>query len=563
MQEMPNNMQGMADLPHILYEHGVRTAVICPGSRNAPIVNALVSYGKFDCISLVDERSAAYFALGMAQQTQTPVVINCTSGTAVLNLAPALTEAYYMGIPLVAITADRPPEWIDQADGQAIRQNGIFANHIKYQVTLPVQTIHRDDLWFFHNKTSEALNHCQTGKPGPVHINIPLREPLYETLPQPSLQIKIHQCPNSNILHHGMENFIKDWSACSKRMILVGMKHPDHGLQKSIEKIVGGQQAVVVAENISNLCHQGILDTPEAFFASIGATKAEAFVPEIFVTLGDALVSKKMKLFLRQAPSLVHWHFDADGAPIDTFQALSQAFPSDGKEFLNAVCASGNDRCKTYFRQCATRKDKVKNAISGYLATVPFSDLYAVQKTLETIPGGYDVHLSNSSAVRLAQMLITRKDLRYFSNRGTSGIDGSVSTAMGGCYASKKYTLLICGDLSFIYDSNALWNGKMPANLKIMVLNNQGGNIFQMIKTGTTYPLISPFLETPHNIDLGKLTGAFGVEYFFANGISNFSENLEGFLNHASPAVFEIRTQSLENTKVFKGLYEQLSKMDD
>src|SRR3972149_5768383 len=248
MNKSFHKMQGVADLAPLLYRQGVQTVVICPGSRNAPLINSFVSFGKFECISLVDERSAAYFALGVAQQTSNPVAITCTSGTAALNFAPALAEAFYQGLPLIAITADRPAEWIDQADNQAIRQNGIFSNYVKYEATLPVETSHPNDLWSFRRKVSEALNKAVEPKAGPVHLNVPLREPLYDKLPNPdpaAHSINFVLPAYSNI--PDIDNFINSWNSYSRKMIVLGISKQNHEFNQIISRFLNPEDTVVIA----------------------------------------------------------------------------------------------------------------------------------------------------------------------------------------------------------------------------------------------------------------------------------------------------------------------------
>ena len=183
--------QHIVDLAAICLKKGINRIVISPGSRNAPLIKAFYDIFGEQCVSIVDERSAAYFALGIAAYTQKPVVLICTSGTAVLNYAPALAEAYYQQVPLLAVTADRPHEWIDQQDNQALRQSGIYKNFIKGSYELPQVMASEDDLWFAHRMVNEAVDLCMDRCKGPVHINVPLTEPLYDELPSPSERIRI------------------------------------------------------------------------------------------------------------------------------------------------------------------------------------------------------------------------------------------------------------------------------------------------------------------------------------------------------------------------------------
>ncbi len=555
MSDVYHRLQGLADLPAILYYHGVHKVVVCPGSRNAPIINSLVSFGKLECISIVDERSAAYFAIGLAQQSGQPVAITCTSGTAAVNLYPAITEAFYLGIPIIALTADRPPEWIDQGDGQTIRQTQLFANHIKYQVNLPVETLLHNDLIKYHQIVGEAITTATEGKKGPVHLNIPLREPLYEKLPSVNGQPISTLAKNiDNRLPDKVLKLDFNWQDFEKKLIIAGSMCRDKQLEEILEKLSERTDVVVLAENIANISGEKIINFPEPFFASVQVSEEGNFQPDLLITLGGPVVSKRMKQFLRKNKAKLHVQIGKEEKLVNTYQTKGEVLVNDPLIVLNSLLHS-NEKKSGYSLEWNSRKVKIEEKIQVYLAKADFSDLTATWEIINILPQNAVLHLANSSPVRLTQTITNRNNITYYSNRGTSGIDGCVSTATGAAYGSPKQHFLLSGDLSFIYDSNALWNNTFPQNLKIIVLNNQGGNIFNLIKTGDAFNRVKPFLLTHHQVNLEKLTKTFGITYYKAIDKDGLKNTFSRIINSDKAFVLEVVTNMDLNTRVFRELY--------
>jgi len=561
MTKKNHRLQGLADLAPLLYLNGVKHIILCPGSRNAPIINSFISFGKLECLSIVDERSAAYFAIGIAQKSKNPVAIVCTSGTAALNFAPAITEAYYQGLPLIAITADRPPEWIDQGDGQTIRQQNIYGKHIKYEKILPVETEKDEDLWFFHRILSESINMACQHKKGPVHINVPLREPLYDNLPKPGPDLKpIHNITGESIVpEKDIQPIIQKWKRFSKKMIIAGSSCKNEEMNHLLNNLSDKKDIVVIAENISNISGEKIIDSPEVIFASIQEKEAEKFQPDLLIKIGDAIVSKRMKIYLKNYKPMETWQIGNTNDPVDTFRFLTHVIKTDPIHFLSTI-PTDEDKNSNFSLDFHKRKTELEKVIDQYMKKSEFSDFSAVHFIYKSIKSNAILHLANSSPVRLSQLYSSQNDIEYFSNRGTSGIDGCVSTASGTAYVSSEKNILICGDLAFLYDSNALWNKDIPKNLKIIVLNNTGGNIFQLIKTGDVYQSIAPFLETRQKVNIAKLVEAFGIKHFYCDNMNDLKNQWNEFYNFNKTCVFEIKTDMQTNTKVFKNFFSSLIK---
>lgn len=560
---MPSARRGISELPGLCHAFGVNYAIISPGSRNAPLTIAFTGFDGIESISITDERSAGYYALGLAQQLQKPVALICTSGTAMINYAPALAEAYYLKVSLVAITADRPAEWIDQNDGQTIRQKGLYANFIKESLEVPVETEKEEDLWLFRRKVSEILTTATTGPTGPVHINVPLREPLYDPLPEVTASpAAIKSLPVHTMLSEQETSCLKQhWQSSGKILILCGMMPgEDKKLSSLLESITRNNQAVIINENLSNLKIKGSIDTPDSFFAFLNDEEKVQLQPELLITLGGPVVSKRLKKYLRAFQPKKHWHIGSDDRFTDTFRSLTRNIGIEPVDFFNNIPEQQTED-NPYPQWIKKVSDNLKNAHTRFMEQVSFTDLSAYKTILDHLPQNSNLHLANSTPVRYSQLFSTHSSVNYFSNRGTSGIDGCISTAAGAALASPKPNIALVGDLAFIYDSNALWNSKLPGNLRIIVIDNDGGNIFKLIDTSPVINPIRHFFETPHKVKIDKLCEAFGVDYYKAEDEQELEEVLTGFFKpNAQSAVLHIRTSGELSARTFKQYYQFISQ---
>ena len=459
--------QHITELGHLIKSFGIRHVLICPGSRNAPLIQLFTSLKELHCYSIVDERSAGYVALGMARQLQEPVVVLTTSGTAVLNLAPAVAEAYHQQIPLLVISADRPTEKIRQFNNQVIDQQAPFYNFTKgfYQVPIPVR--YPEELLQVMVQMEHLIASAFSYPPGPVHMNMPLEEPLYEALPPPldePFQLTSRaerQEPASGFGHV---------DANTKIMVLAGMGHADKAIIEALSELEGSGQAVVIAENISNLNGGDFIPQPELILAGLKEEERMELIPDLLVSFGGQVVSKRLKLFLQKLPDLVHVEIDGD-VPGSLELLIKQLNPGSAAAFSNR-----------FLEAWKMQQERARMLMEKKLQNLDYGNLWVIHTVLAAAPSGSVIHLGNSSAIRYSQILPQRGDLTYYSNRGTSGIDGCVSAAVGAAMVSGLLHILLVGDLSFVYDSNAMWNKDFPANLKIVVLNDGGGGIFRLLE---------------------------------------------------------------------------------
>lgn len=559
---MPSARQGVAELPYICNAYGINHVVISSGSRCAPLVLSFTSHRLFRCISLADERSAAYYALGMAQQLQKPVALVCTSGTAVANYAPALAEALYLQVPLIVLTADRPAEWIDQNDGQTIRQFEIFRNVVKKSFQVPVETEKEEDLWNFRRTLNEAISSSMLDIPGPVHINIPLREPLYNTLPDVINDPRIEELTNGakNLTEEKWQRLVDSWKKFSRKLVVCGLTHSKNiEVQNLLNKMASSSEVVVVAENLSNLYGERFIDSPDKFMASLDHSERDDFQPDLLITIGGSIISKKLKKYLRQYKPIEHWHIDENTQFIDTFQCLSQHVGVHPELFFSKVIGQGVANAE-YSNLVNRKGSEIQTKHTEFILNAEFSDLKAWDAVIGKLPSNINLHLANSTPVRYAQLFASRSDIAYFSNRGTSGIDGCVSTAAGAATVTRKLNLLLLGDMAFVYDSNGLWNSNLPPNLRIVVMDNGGGNIFRLIETGPELTKIIPYIEIPHKVKIGSLCDAYGVEYHLAEDMNSLKQALAKFYEPSEkPRVLHIKTSGRTSAKIFKEYYQHIS----
>ena len=523
----------------------IQTVVISPGSRNAPLTIGFSNHKDFETLSIVDERCAAFFALGIAQQTLKPVALVCTSGSALLNYYPAIAEAYYSQIPLVVISADRPAHLIDIGDGQTIRQENVFKNHILYSANLK-----EFDAENSIKALSKAFSLLRQVK-GPIHINAPFNEPLYETVATINdFRFIAEESDLQDTIDY--ENLASQWNSAKKKMILVGVHSPNAALEILLDKVADDPSVLVFTETTSNLYNKRFVNSIDNLIFNLTEEEFTSLKPDILLTFGGMIVSKKIKKFLRDYSPKEHWHVNELRA-FDTYQVLSKHLKIDSHSFFKHFCELVDyDNKSTYESTWTHYKQRIREKHNHYIKTAPYSDLKVFEQVLKVIPDFSEVQFSNSAIIRYSQLFEMNSTITVFCNRGTSGIDGSTSTALGAAYATQKPTTLITGDLSFFYDSNALWNNYIPSDVRIVIINNSGGGIFKIIP-GPKKSTALKYFETPHCLTAEHLCVMFGFEYSTAHNLKTLAEEVVGFYDKSDkPKVLEVFTPSDLNDLVLK-----------
>ncbi|KOS05330.1 2-succinyl-5-enolpyruvyl-6-hydroxy-3-cyclohexene-1-carboxylate synthase [Flavobacterium akiainvivens] len=532
---------------------GITNVVISPGSRNAPLTIGFANNPEFTCYSIADERCAAFFGMGLAQQLKKPVAVVCTSGSALLNYYPAVAEAFYSQIPLIVISADRPHDKIDIGDGQTIRQENVYANHILFSANLNEEASEENDALI-----NEAIAVAKF-KNGPVHINAPFEEPLYETVEELSVNVQVHYVPQEERkFDNYLEYYLDKWNSAAKKLVLVGVNEPGSIDEAIISQLAADPSVVVMTETTSNLHHPTFLNSIDTIITPFTAEDFEAWKPDVLLTFGGMVVSKRVKAWLRKYKPADHWHVDCLRA-YDTFGALTRHFEAEPNEFLTAFLPQTKAVESNYNRMAQDMKEFRKVKHDEYLGKIPFSDLKVFERILPALPHGSQVQISNSSAIRYAQLFDIKPGVEVFCNRGTSGIDGSTSTAIGAAVGSGKPNVVITGDVSFLYDSNALWNSYIPKDFKIILINNAGGGIFRILPGHKETPVFNTYFETTHNLTAEHLSKMYGFNYTTAHNEDDLLVSLPAFFaDDNQPQLLEVFTPMLENDKVLLQYFKEL-----
>lgn len=554
----------VSHLVELCYQHGVRHVVLSPGSRNAPFTISFDEDKRFTTYIIPDERAAAFFALGLAQYTKSITAICCTSGTAALNYAPAIAEAFYQRIPLLAITADRPEEWINQGIGQSINQVDVFKNYILKAHSLPSdQTKHQ----YASRLINEVLLYANGSIKGPVHLNVPLYEPLYElvekrsALPRVIEKVRfIHRVASEEILR--LANI---WNSKTKKLVVIAAIEKNSELQALISKLGEDPSVAVLTETHSNLTDDRFHPSIDRIIEGINDQTKAYFTPEVLITFGQNLISKKLKYWLTEMDIEEHWHIDPQTDVIDAYHSLSVQIDDNPLNFFNLFAPQAISINSEYQLKWEELEQATRKVHHEYLQTVPFSDFYCFSQIMNSLPSGTFLQMGNSASVRYIQLITQRFDIIYHGNRGVSGIDGCTSTAAGAAFLNNDaLTCLISGDVSFFYDVNGLWHQYLSAKLRIIIINNRGGGIFRIIKGPSETKQLEKFFESRHHVDAENVARTYGLEYESVDNKEGLTEVLPRFFEEKNQAaILEIFTPTEVNDEVLKAYFMNIKKAFD
>ena len=524
----------------VMVGHGVTRAVVCPGARNAPIVHNLNECPQVTCYPVADERSAGFFALGMAEQLNEPVAVCVTSGTALLDLAPAVAEARHRRLPLVVISADRPRAHIGQQMGQTLDQPGALSRFTLEDVNLIEP---HDDLtrWHCNRMANEAMLAARRG--GPVHINVPYDEPLFN-FTVPSLpQERIIQAVEIPVDETALMKALQAVKSAKKPMLVIGQM----------------PQGVVTREIMSRLMpHVAVL--VEALGADDGGVpfdelllhveKNADFEPDYIIYMGGTLVSKRIKAYLRRL-DVPMMEVNADGEIHDTFGHLTQVMQCDGGQALQAMCQLFDGEPNNPFAQ---RWNEALEKVQKHFNDLrpDFSQMLAVKLVLRSVQEfgePFVLHFANSQPVRLANLFARQ---RVCCNRGVNGIEGTTSAAAGCAAVTDDRVLCVTGDLSFFYDQNALWNKNLRGNLRILLLNNGGGGIFTQLPGLEASPARDGMVAAFHTAHAEGCCAQHGVEYRAAYNSEDLYSGITWLVQSDSdrPLLLEVVTDMERDKKM-------------
>jgi len=568
--------QPIYDIAEICVRKGIQHVVLCPGSRCAPLTLAFTRHPDITTHTFSDERSAGFVALGMAQSLRRPVAIVCTSGTAVYSLAPAVAEAHFSKTPLVVITADRPAEWIAQHDGQTIYQAEIFGKHVKKYFSLPQDYDHYDSVWAINRMINDALNFAVQAPRGPVHINAPFREPLYPAKGEDTIRYSdvriVHEYLPADELSPAMKERIKqDWPGFTKVLLVSGQHVADQHLLSAIEIFREKHHLAIVHDVISNLHEVGDgISHSDLFLGQAPEDYKRSLQPDLLITFGESLISKNLKLFLRRYPARKHWHIQGQGPVADTLQSVTDVFftsPASFFAFLNSIDArssTGLESQKIYTARWRAEEIRVRAVLQDFFEGEALHELALVRRLMMHLPAHSNLHLANSMSVRYANFIGLEpapKGIEVFANRGTSGIDGSTSTAVGHTLLSNKPNFLITGDLAFFYDRNAFWHNYPIPDLRVLLLNNHGGLIFDVLDGPSSTPEAREYFITRQGLNARAVCDEYGFVHLKVSSGQETDEVLEEFLTFDQrPKLLELEGDTTTNKKVFERLKSQIKK---
>ena len=561
---MYSNKENVNILTSLLLEYGVSDAVVCPGSRNAPIVHNLSVCEAIRCRPVTDERSAAFYALGLAIATRRPTVVCVTSGSALLNVMPAVAEAAYQHVPLVVISADRPQQWIDQLDGQTIPQSDALGRFVRKAVQLP-EPHNDEERWLCRRLVNEAMHLATCRQGAPVHINVPISEPLFE--------FDTEQLPQLSRFNNIKRAAIKDASMdmpeafheAKRPMIVIGQLAHGTISHETIRSL--SEKYVVMSEPLSNPSYMTIhFDEAIRYIVSDNSSINDdeddktAYYPDYVIYVGDTLVSKPARRFLRnaKAPSCL---ITPDAADIhDPLMTLTDIVECD-TDSINALLASlcdapdTDERCRFH--------DRWQSFLDAYAA---HADAYApeysqmatvkyFEEQLADLDIDICVHYANSSAVRLACIYAQHY---VWCNRGVNGIEGSLSTAAGFSLATPDMTICVIGDLSFFYDQNALWNSNLRGNLRIILLNNRGGGIFRQLPGLSDSPAADDLVMASHENTAQGICTQNDIGYLSAKNMDEMQIGIVTLLTRESerPMLLEVFTDSNDDVKALEKYFK-------
>lgn len=573
------SLQPIYDIAEICARKNVSHAVLCPGSRCAPLTLAFSRHDKIKTRTFSDERSAGFIALGLAQQSGSPIAMICTSGSAGYNFAPAVAEAFFAQTPLIIFTADRPAEWIAQHDGQTIHQQNMFGKHVKQSYQLPQTYDHADDLWAVNRIINEAINLSIQEPKGPVHINAPFREPFY-----PEGKEKITYSKDVRVIEdiqstHALssdqaEQLKREWSKYSKVLVVAGQLEYDNNLIASLGTFMQSQPAAVVGDIISNLNSlEGVVRHSDVFLAQAPDDVKKSLRPDLLITFGKSVISKSLKLFLRKYSPKAHWHIQPAGTVADPFQSITKVITSSPASFFESLQITEKSKVfekqkqSNYQKLWEAEEHRAERTLKDFFTKEAFGELELVHEVLRQLPPLCNLHLANSMSVRYANLVglnDSKKNINVFSNRGTSGIDGCSSTAVGHSLINELPNFLITGDLAFFYDRNAFWHNYNLPNLRVVLLNNHGGIIFKMIDGPGSLPETDEYFVTKQNLNAKKLCEEFDFDHLKLDNKRKIKNTLKDFFDFdGRTKILELETGIDQNKTIFDSLKQKIKKSYD
>lgn len=548
---MYSNIRSVQIVVTLLKQYGIKDIILSPGGSDIPLIHSIELDEYFTCYSVVDERSAAYFAMGVSQQRNNrPVACICTSGTAVCNYVPGITEAHYQNVPVLAITADKNPYYQDQLETQKICQNHVFEGVIKKSVELPV--IHNEeDEWLCNRLVNEALLSLTHHGTGPVQINIPIVGPtnIYDC-PQLPIERKMQFLHEPFIDWREYANYLKN----KKIMVVVGQNciFSDEDVA-NFDLFFEKYDCIFSTENLSNVKCRGAINTypitemrPQASLKHL--------MPDVVISIGNNLAAYNLKPFLRKNYKRIeNWMVSENGEVRDAYKCLTNIFECPVSSFFRNIIANSNleTASKDYYTLWKKEKEKI------LLPDFEFSNFYVAQKLSQVIPEKSILHTAILNSTRIMQFFELADGVRVYSNVGALGIDGCFSTFAGQAAVCKELAFLVIGDLSFFYDMNAAGLSSLGKNVRVILLNNGGGSEFQFFMGKKNIPTLDTYICAEHEKVAAGWIWSLGYEYYSAASKEEFDAVIEKFGKPSDKPLFlEVFTDMEEDADRTNSMYD-------
>lgn len=553
---MITDKRNVLQLVALLKAHGIKKIIICGGSRNIPLIQTFLNTQGFVCQAVADEKSAGFFAIGHSLHDGIAAAVVCTTGSSLTALFPAVAEAFHQQVPLIVISADKPVSWIGQMDGQSVCQNGIFGKTVKLSVCLP-EIKSDDDAWLCNRLVNQAILETYHHGKGPVHINVPLSEPLFGVVDE--------ELPEERVInrYHGLNVYEQDFSPLTeklnkykRRMVVTGQMNMIYEFDKKYSKLLGNQ-FVWLTENLSNRTIPGepIRRIDEILYPMDKETQ-DKMCPELLITFGGHITSRRLKFFLRNHKPIEHWHVSPDGEIVDLYHgSLTTVIEMNPFEFLETISTLVNDVPPSYPRQWKSLYDNLPQP------QFPYSEMSVIGKAIERLTGDCSLHLGNGSPVRYAQMFNLRESVEVLSNQGLDGADGSLSTALGYSSASEKINYLIIGDMAFFHDMNALWSTNYGSNIRILLINNGGNGQLQSLPGYDMDTNTRKFVAGTHNTSAEVWAKECGFRYIAVHNEDELENAIIDFTNPSlskQPVLMETFTDAASDNEAMKSYLRSL-----
>lgn len=546
---MYSSLKNIQILVALLKKYGIKNIVISAGTRHTPFVYSVEHDDFFKTYSIVDERSASFFAIGLIEKLREPAAIVCTSGTAAANYVSAANEAFYQQLPLLILTADRNHYYMFQQEEQMIPQEGLYSSVCKKVVTLG-HVRDEKDFWYTSRICNEALLELTQGEPGPVHINF-IVENNYP-IEQGIVKFEEEKLPEiKKIERLTLEDDNAKWKKWSEKLksskILI--IYGQYGVLKSeeknnIENFTRKYNCVISTDLISNL-HTSYTIPTFALSRMLNFSELKSLVPDIIITMNANTISEIKIRFAYFKNQFEHWHVSSKGNVSDPFKCLSDVISCSQQKFFKKFAELSDDDVKhTYYEQWMNIYNRIGKNGSLNEIDIPYSSMYAVQQFIKNIPDNSLLHIANSNSIRLANYFDVKETVEVYDNRGAHGIDGSMSSFIGQAQCKNGLAFLIIGDLSFFYDMNALWNQYIGNNIRILICNNSGGAIFHSYPNTRNVPTLDEHIAAAHNNSVKAWVEDRKFRYFSAKNKEEIESAMIELMSNESdrPIILEVFT---------------------